>query len=84
MPTIKSMDSCVLVVTTYTKKFGLQFGPTETEFSNVVDRYTIAMRKDSSDNFPSGFESSFGSDPTHFVAKYSLHEEPHKELKISQ
>ena len=65
------IDSCVLVVTTYAKKFGLHFKPTKKEVSNIVDCYTVAMRKSSSDNAPSGFESSFGSDPTHFVAKYS-------------
>ena len=59
------MDLCI-----YTKKFGLHFGkelPTEREFGNVVDHYTVAMKKDSSANVPSGF----GSNPAHFVAKYS-------------
>ena len=45
--------------------------PTEREFSNVVDCYVVAMREDPSDNVLSEFESSFGSDPAHFVAKYS-------------
>ena len=45
--------------------------PTEREFGNFVNRYTVAVKKDSSDNVPSGFDSSFGSDPAHFVAKYS-------------
>ena len=42
------MDSCILMVTTYTKKNGLHFGkelPTEREFGNVVDHYTVAMKK---------------------------------------
>ena len=81
---------CVSAVTTYTKKFGLNFAkelPTKREFSNFVDHYAVAMKKDSSDYAPSGFQNSFGNDPACFVVKYSsitLHGEPHKELKISQ
>ena len=45
---------------------------TERKFSNVVDCYAVAMRKDSGDNIPSGSESSFGFDPAHFVANYSI------------
>ena len=39
--------------------------PSEIEFSNVVDCYTVAMKKDSSDNIPSGFEVA------RFLVKYS-------------
>ena len=45
--------------------------PTEREFGNFVDRYAVPVKKDSSNNAPSGFASSFGSDPAHFVANYS-------------
>ena len=44
---------------------------TEREFSNFVDHYSVTMRKDSSDFVPSGFENLFGSDPAHFIVKYS-------------
>lgn len=40
------MDSCVLVVTMYTKKFA--FGKeltTEREFGNVLDHYAVDMKK---------------------------------------
>ena len=45
--------------------------PTEREFGNFVDHYTIAVKKDSSDYVPSGFENSFRSDPACYVAKCS-------------
>ena len=32
---------------------------TERKFSNCVDNYTVAMKKDSGDYVPSGFENSF-------------------------
>ena len=57
--------------------------PSEREFVNFVDRYAVVVKKDSSDNVPSGFESSFGSNPAHFIANYSsktLYEEPHEKL----
>ena len=68
------MDPCVLVVTIYTKKFGLHFGkelPIEREFGNFVDCYDVVVKEDSSDNAPSGFENLFGSDPACFIVKYS-------------
>ena len=52
----------VLVVITYTKKFGLHFGkglPTEREFGNFVDCYTVVVKKDSSNYAFSEFENSF-------------------------
>ena len=63
-----------IVDTTYTKKFGLHFAkelPTVREFGNFVDCYAVAVKKDSSDNDPSGFKSLFESDPAHFVVKHS-------------
>ena len=54
------VDSCVLVVATHAKKLGLHFGeelPTEREFGNFADRYTVAVKKDSSDYVPSEFEN---------------------------
>ena len=41
------------MVTTYTKRLRLHFDkelPTEREFSDFVDHYTVAMKKDSGDN----------------------------------
>ena len=75
--------SCVLVVATYAKKFGLHFDEelyAEREFGNFVDRYTVAKKKDSSDYILSGFENSFRSYPTHFVAKYSKYKHCTKNL----
>ena len=43
------VDLCVLVVATDAQRFVLHFGkelPTESEFSNFVDRYTVAMKKE--------------------------------------
>ena len=40
---------------------------TEREFGNFIDRYAIAVKKDSSGYVPSGFENSFRSDYTCFV-----------------
>ena len=54
------MDSCVLVVATYAKKFVLHFVkelPTEREFGNFVDCYAVAVKEDSSDYVPSGFKN---------------------------
>ena len=68
------VDKCALVVATYAKKLGLHFGeelPTEREFGNFVDCYTVAVKKDSSDYVPSGFKNSFRSDSTCYIAKYS-------------
>ena len=68
------VDLCVLVIATNVQRFVLHFGkelPTEREFGNFVNHYAVAMKKDSSGYVPSGFENSFGSDPAHFVAKYS-------------
>ena len=45
--------------------------PTERAFGSFVDRYAVAMKKDSSDYVPSSFENSFRSDHASFVAKYS-------------
>ena len=56
------MELCVLVVAAYPYRFVLHFGkelPTERKFSNCVDNYTVAMKKDSGDYVPSGFENSF-------------------------
>ena len=51
MPVIKTMefqmDLCVLVVTTYTKKFGMHLGKLK---ENLVDYYTVAMKKNSGAN----------------------------------
>ena len=69
------MDSCVLVVAMYVYRFVLHFGkelPTEREFGNFVDRYAVAMKKDSSDYVPSGFENSFRSDPACFIASINI------------
>ena len=66
------VDSCVLVVATYAQRFVLHFGkelPIEREFSNFVDCYTVAVKKDFSNYVPSGFENSFRSDHARFVAK---------------
>ena len=79
------VDSCVLVIATYEKKLGLHFGrelPTEREFGNFVDHYTVAVKNDSSDDVPS-FQISLRSDPTCYVAKYSKYKYPHEESKIS-
>ena len=82
------VDSCVLVVAIYTKKLGLYFGeelPTEREFGNFVDCYAVAVKKDSSDYVPSGFENSFRSDHACYVAKYSKYKHCMKTLvKILQ
>ena len=70
------VDWCVLVVATYAQRFVLHFGeelPTEREFGNFVNRYAVAMKKDSSGYVPSGFENSFRNDHACFVAKYSKH-----------
>ena len=42
------------MVTTYIKKFGLQFLElyTEREFGNVVDRYAVTVMKDSGASLP--------------------------------
>ena len=67
------VDSCVLVIATYEKNLGLHFGkelPTEREFSIFVDHYTVAVKNDSSDDVPSGFENLFRSDTACYVAKY--------------
>ena len=77
------VDSCVLVVATYASRIVLHFGkelPTETEFGNFVDRYTVAVKKDSSDYLPSGFENLFRSDHARFVAKYSKYKHCTKNL----
>ena len=79
------MDSCVLVVTTYTKKLGNGWHfakelSTEREFSNFVDCYTVAMKKVSSDFVSSGFENLFGSDHARFVAKSFKHKHCTKNL----
>ena len=77
------VDSCVFVVATYTKKFVLHFGkelPTEREFGNFVDHYAVAVKKDSSDYVPSGFENSFRSYSARYVAKYSKHKHCTKNL----
>ena len=67
------MDLCVLVVATYAKKIGLHFGkelPTKREFGSfAVDRYIVAVKKDSSDMFPE-IENLYRSDPVHFIVKY--------------
>ena len=68
------MDSCVLVVTTVYISRKLHFGkelPTEREFTSYVHRYDVAVYKVSGNNVPLGFESLFGSDPAHFIVKYS-------------
>ena len=68
------MDSCVLVVDTDTWRFLLHFGkelPTEREFSNFIDHYAVAVKKDSRAYVPSGFENLFRSDHARFVTKYS-------------
>ena len=68
------VDSCVLVIATYEKKLGLYFGeelPTERAFSNFVHHYAVAVKNDSSDDVPSGFENSFRSDPACYVVKCS-------------
>ena len=67
------VDSCVLVVSTDAQRFVLHFGkelPTEKEFGNFIDRYAVAVKKDSSGYVPSGFENSFRSDHASFIAKY--------------
>ena len=56
------VDSCVLVIATYEKKFGLHFReelPTETKFGNFVDYYAVAVKNDSSDDLSSRFKNSF-------------------------
>ena len=84
------MDSCVLMVTTYTKKLGLHFGKELCllkKIDNFVDCYAVALYNDSDDNVPSEFKSSFGSDPAHFIKKYSsinITRRTSQELKISQ
>ena len=88
METIEfQVDSCVLVVATYEKKLGLHFGeelPTESEFGNFVDHYTVAVKKDSSDDVTSRFENLFRSDPACYVAEYSKYKHCTKTSKISQ
>ena len=77
------VDSCVLVFTTHAKKLGLHFGkelPTEREFGNFVDCYAVAVKKDSNDYVPSGFENSFRSDHALFIAKYSKYKHRTKNL----
>ena len=77
------VDSCILVVATYVKRFVLHFGkelPIEREFSNFVDRYTVAVKKDSRDYVPSSFESSFRDDYARFLAKYSKYKHYIKNL----
>ena len=69
-----------VLVHSYAKKLGLHFGeelPTEREFGNFVDRYAVAVKKDSSDYVP---ENSFRSDHAHFVAKYSKYKHCTKNL----
>ena len=51
--------TCVLVVNTYTNKFGLHFGkqlPTKREFGNFLDNYAVTVKKDSGDSVPLRFE----------------------------
>ena len=77
------VDLCVLVVTTYTKKFVLHFGKelsTEREFGNFVDHHAVAVKKDSSDYVSSGFENSFRSYPATYIAKYSKYKDCTKTL----
>ena len=65
------VDSCITVVATYAKKLGLHFGeelPTEREFGNLVYRYNLSVKKDSSNYVPSGFENSLRIDPARYVA----------------
>ena len=50
------------------------------EFGNFVNRYAVAMKKDSSDYVPSGFENSFRRDHACFVAKYSKYKHCTKNL----
>ena len=50
------------------------------EFGNFIDRYAIAVKKDSSGYVPSGFENSFRSDHTCFVAKYCKYKHCTKNL----
>ena len=62
------------MVATYAKKLGLHFFeelPSEGEFDNFVDHYAVAVKNDSSDDVPSGFENSLRSDPACYVMKYS-------------
>ena len=59
------VDLCVLVVATDAQRFVLHFGKelhTEREFGNFVDRYAVAVKKDSNGYVPSGFENLFRSD----------------------
>ena len=77
------VDSCVLVVAADAQRYVLHFGkelPTEREFGNFIDRYAVAVRKDSSSYVPSGFENSFRSDHACFVAKYSKYKHCTKNL----
>ena len=52
----------------------------EREFGNFIDRYAIAVKKDSSGYVPSGCENSFRSDHTRFVAKYCKYKHCTKNL----
>ena len=64
-------DELVCIVIT---KFGLYCGevlPNVEVLNTLVGHYTVAVKKDSSDYVPLEFESSFGSDPAHFIVKYS-------------
>ena len=54
--------------------------PTEREFGNFIDRYAVAMKKDSSGYVPSGFENWYRSDHACFVAKYSKYKHCTKNL----
>ena len=54
--------------------------PTEKEFGNFIDRYAVAVKKDFSGYFPSGFKNSFRSDHARFVAKYSKYKHLTKNL----
>ena len=77
------VDSCVLVVATDALKFVLHFDEellTEREFGNFIDLYAVAVKKDSSDCVPSGFENLFRSDHARFVAKYSKYKHCIKNL----
>ena len=66
---------CIEVCTAFWEKL-----PTKREFGNFVDRYAVAMKKDSSGYVPSGFENSFGSDHVRFVAKHSKYKHCTKNL----
>ena len=78
------INSCVLVVATYAWRFVLHFGeelPIEREFSNFVDRYTVAVKKDSRDYVPQGFENSFRNDHACFLASINIAQRTSREVQ---